>query len=119
VEIFGGEYGWDWFKNNDAPTKASYAAQSFANNDEKLEMLKEVIMEQTGATDVRFNGLDDGYIDHESYGIVPNGKHDLRNFIFNKNSWLFGGNDNSTAAPEFYHVPEYRDGEDDSSAIQV
>ena len=34
----------------------------------------------------------------------------LKDFIFNKNSWLFGGNDNSSADPTFYHVPEYKDG---------
>jgi hypothetical protein len=110
VTINGDEYGWEWFKHNDAETKASYAAQSFANDDNQLDMLKELIMEQTGADDVVFVGLQDGYIDHDSYGIVPSTKHELKNFIFNKNSWLFGGNDNSTASPEFYHVPEFRDG---------
>jgi hypothetical protein len=67
-------------------------------------------MEQTGADDVQFIDLQNGYIDHDSYGIVPRTKHELGNFIFNKNSWLFGGNDNSSASPEFYHVPEFRDG---------
>jgi hypothetical protein len=110
VTINGDEYGWEWFKHNDAETKASYAAQSFANDDNQLDVLKEVIMEQTGAEDVVFKGLEDGHIDHDSYGIVPKTKHELTNFIFNKNSWLFGGNDNSTASPEFYHVPEFRDG---------
>lgn len=110
VTIYGDEYGWEWFKHNDAQTKASYAAQSFANDDSRLDVLKEIIMEQTGADDVNFVGLNDGYIDHDSYGIVPTSREELKNFIFNKNSWLFGGNDNSSPKPEFYHVPEYRDG---------
>ena len=110
VRVYGGEYGWEWFKHNDAETKANYAAQSFASDNNQLEVLKEVIMEQTGAEDVQFIGLQDGYIDHDSYGIVPTTKHELRSFVFNKNSWLFGGNDNSAPSPEFYHVPEYRDG---------
>lgn len=110
VTVYGGEFGWDWFKHNDAETKASYAAQQFSSDDNQLEVLKEVIMEQTGADDVKFVGLNDGYIDHDSYGITPTTKHELKNFIFNKNSWLFGGNDNSSPSPEFYHVPEYRDG---------
>lgn len=110
IIVNGDEYGWDWFKHNDAETKASYAAQSFTYDDNQLEVLKEVIMEQTGATNVIFQGLNDGYIDHDSYGIVPTGKSELRNFIFNKNSWLFGGNDNSQPDPTFYHVPEIRDG---------
>jgi hypothetical protein len=110
IRIEGDEYGWEWFKHNDAGSKASYSAQSFANDDYQLDVLKEVIMEQTGATDVVFVGLNDGYIDHDSYGIVPKSKEELRNFIFNKNSWLFGGNDNSSPDPTFYHVPEIRDG---------
>lgn len=110
VTIQGDEYGWEWFKHNDSETKASYAAQSFANDDTQLDVLREVIMEQTGANDVEFVGLNDGYIDHDSYGIVPRSKYELKNFIFNKNSWLFGGNDNSSPDPTFYHVPEIRDG---------
>lgn len=110
ITVEGDDYGWEWFKHNDAETKASYAAQSFANDDNQLELLKEVIIEQTGAEDVKFVGLQDGYVDHDSYGVAPKSKHELRNFIFNKNSWLFGGNDNSSASPEFYHVPEYKDG---------
>jgi hypothetical protein len=110
ITVHGDEYGWEWFKHNDSQTKASYAAQGFANDDFQLDTLKEVIMEQTGATDVVFEGLRDGYIDHDSYGIVPTSKEELRNFIFNKNSWLFGGNDNSSPDPTFYHVPEIKDG---------
>lgn len=109
VKIYGGEFGWEWFKHNDAQTKADYAAQSLYYSNEHLDTLRDVIMEQTGAEDVIFN-LEDGYVDHDSHGIVPTDKESLRNFIFNKNSWLFGGNDNSTADPTFYHVPEIRDG---------
>lgn len=110
VEISGDDFGWDWFKHNDAITKASYAAQQFANSETSLEALAEVIKEQTGADEVKFVGLDNGYVDHDSYGIVPSDKESLRNFIFNKNSWLFGGNDNSSPDPTFYDVPEFRDG---------
>lgn len=108
VYVYGGEYGWEWFKHNDAETKLSYAAQQFHGNISSLNTLREIVMEQTGATDVVFNL--DGYIDHDSVGIVPSDKDSLRNFIFNKNSWLFGGNDNSTPDPTFYDVPEIRDG---------
>lgn len=110
VEVSGDEFGWEWFKHNDAQTKASYAAQQFAHNDDALDTLKEVIKEQTGAEDVIFSGLDNGYVDHDSIGILEQSKEWLRNFIFNKNSWIFGGNDNSTADPTFYDVPEFKDG---------
>jgi hypothetical protein len=91
IEIYGDEFGWEWFKHNDAKTKASYAAQQYQHNDSSLELIKEVIMEQTGAEDVRFIGLDNGYVDHDSVGILDSDKESLRQFIFNKNSWLFGG----------------------------
>jgi hypothetical protein len=110
VSIHGDEFGWEWFKHNDAITKASYAAQQFSQNDMALETLAEVIREQTGADQVKFFDLDSGYVDHDSYGIVPSDRESLKNFIFNRNSWLFGGNDNSTPDPTFYDVPEFRDG---------
>lgn len=110
IIVRGDEYGWDWFKHNDAETKASYAAQSFSEDKDMLEKLEYVIKEQTGAERVIFEDLNDGYIDHDSYGIVPRTAGELKNFIFNKNSWLFGGNDNSEASPEFYIVPEYKGG---------
>jgi hypothetical protein len=109
VRIVGDDFGWDWFKNNDAQTKASYVAQSYSTDQDILDKLADVIKEQTGADKVVFN-LTDGYVDHDSYGVAPKTFHEMKNFIFNKNSWLFGGNDNSTASPEFYHVPEYRNG---------
>lgn len=102
VRLIGGEFGWGWFKHNDALTKANYAAQALHYND----VLIDVIKEQTGAIDVIIN-VENGYIDHESFGIVPTNKEELRNFIFNKNSWLFGGNDNSGPKPTFYITPEY------------
>lgn len=109
IELRGDEFGWEWFKHNDAQTKANYAAQQFENNEHLLDTLKEVIMEQTGAEDVIFK-LGNGYVDHDSMGILESSKEWLKSFIFNKNSWLFGGNDNSTADPTFYDVPEFKDG---------
>ena len=110
ITVRGDEFGWEWFKHNDAETKASYVAQSHSNDDNVLETLEYVIKEQTGAEKVIFVGLNDGYVDHDSYGVAPKTAHEMKNFIFNKNSWLFGGNDNSEADPTFYHVPEIREG---------
>ena len=87
IIINGDEFGRDWFKYNDARTKASYAALSLGLH----SVLIDVIKEQTGALEVGLK-VDEGYIDHQSYGLIPTNKEKLRNFIFNKNSWLFGGN---------------------------
>lgn len=111
VVLEGGEFGWNWFKNNDAITKANYVVASYGLTDN----LKEVIMEHTGAVDVVYETTDDysSYVDHDSYGVAPQGKEELKNFIFNQNSWLFGGNDNATADPTFYDVTEFtKDGKE-------
>jgi hypothetical protein len=108
IKLYSDEFGWGWFKHNDAYTKAVYVIQSLG----LTYLVEDVILKQTGAERVEFHD-NDGYIDHQSTDLLSDISDDaeaIRNFIFNKNSWLFGGNDNSTAAPEFYHVPEYKDG---------
>lgn len=49
IVLFGGEFGWDWFKHNDALTKANYAAVAHKHNP---DLVIEVIKEQTGADHV-------------------------------------------------------------------
>ena len=108
IIIRGQDFGWEWEKFSDAETKLAYAFTDHVDPD----MLKKVVMDQTGATEVIFIE-NDGHIDHESYGTASSictNEENTRNFIFNKNSWLFTGNDNGTPDPTFYHVPEIRDG---------
>lgn len=111
ITLQGGEFGWDWFKHNDAETKANYVAASYGLTDN----LVKVLMDHTGATEIKYTGSDDygnnwSYVDHDSHGVAPSSYDELKNFIFNKNSWLFGGNDNSDPDPTFYDVPEFKDG---------
>lgn len=105
VSLTGGEYGWSWFKTNSSIEKANYAAQQLGDN----QNLINVIRKQTGADKVVIE-TEAGYVDHQSTGIVEDNEEWLKNFIFNKNSWLFGGNDNSDSSDYFYDVPEWRDG---------
>lgn len=110
ISVIGQEFGWGWDKYNDARTKLAYAFQD--SPEENHSRIKEVVMKQTGATEVNFDE-DSGYIDHDGVGTTEDIRYDteqLRNFIFNKNSWLFIGNDNSAPAPTFFHVPEFKDG---------
>jgi len=104
------EFGWEWKKYNDAITKLAYALHDKVD----FDMLKEVVIEQTGAVDVIFDA-DSEYsnIDHQSVGTAKEvciDKESTKNFIFNKNSWLFTGNDNSTPSITFYDVPEIKGG---------
>lgn len=110
INVLGQEFGWGWDRYNDAMTKLAYAFQDSSDHD--YDLIKEVVMKQTGATEVNFDE-GDGYIDHDGVGTTKDIRHNteqLRNFIFNKNSWLFIGNDNSAPAPTFFHVPEFKDG---------
>lgn len=98
IVLGGGDFGWEIESYNDAWTKANYCAVDNRNNDDKLEMLKEVVKEQTGAKDVLITFDDTDYgIDHNSiqtsYDAFAS-KEILRQFIFNKNSILYTDNDN-------------------------
>ena len=111
IRVYGQEFGWGWEKFNDAETKLANAFQD-SFGDDHTERIKEVVKKQTGATDVIFEE-GDGYIDHDGVGTTADIRgigEDLRNFIFNKNSWLYIGNDNSQPDPMFFHVPEFKDG---------
>lgn len=110
INVSGEEFGWGWVKYNNSLTKLAYLFQDSYENDHDL--IKEVVMKQTGATEVNFNE-NGGYIDHEGVGTtydIRRNSEDLRNFIFNKNSWLFIGNDNGSPDPTFFNVPEFKDG---------
>lgn len=100
ITLTGGEYGWQWDYFNDAREKANYCAQTFHNHEAELQLLTEVLIEQTGADQIIFDLY--GYVDHDSDGVAFEAainKETLKNFIFNKNSYLYLGNDNDEAPP--------------------
>lgn len=110
ITVHDQQFGWEWMKYNDAMTKLAYLFQD--QGEMHGDLIIEAVKEQTGAEEVRFIE-EDGYIDHDGRGTtseVCGSKKDIKNFVFNKNSWLFTGNDNSTADPTFYDVPEFKDG---------
>ena len=117
--IYSGEFGWEVEDYYGAASKASYCmtyafqmAQyytvegGYGYNMEfvkhLLDMLTEVIMENTKAKSVEYVKSDDqyyayGYIDHKSFDVCSDAfesKETLKNFIFNKNSYLHTDNDN-------------------------
>lgn len=114
VFIYPGEFGWEEYTYRDARTKASYAltwatsAEGYGvgKTEAWLQMLREVILEETGAASVDFRKLSDdfkplGYIDHQSIegdggpgGEAFASKESLANFIFNSDSILRTDNDN-------------------------
>lgn len=107
ITVYGQEFGWSWEKFNDAMTKLAYVLQ---DQQSKHDDIIEVVKEHTGALEVVFIE-NDGYIDHESCGTAHEvccSKDSIKNFVFNKNSWLFTGNDNGQPDPTFYDVPEFK-----------
>lgn len=99
IILHGGEFGWEWEKYNDALTKANYCAQAEIDQ----PMLMDVIREQTGYSIAIL--LNDGYIDHNSSHVATEAfksPETLRQFIFNKKSILYLGNDNGVTPHGFY-----------------
>lgn len=101
--IFFGEFGWGPDVYYDAASKASYCltAATEYNHAEQLEMLHDVIKQQTGARTVVFEescGYNkQGYVDHQSKDVADaafENADTLRAFIFNKGSILRIDNDN-------------------------
>lgn len=126
IVLNGGGFGWEWEKFNDAKTKANYLAIYVdlyrKENPEMKSVLCNVIKTQTGCKDVIFNfgqekhflstqkeedWDDEAYINHQSvdskqYHYLWSNPEQIRQFIFNKGSYLFLGNDNSPCPPNFY-----------------
>lgn len=110
IVLYGGEFGWEYNKYYDALNKASYMAIYAVDwcgerSDEFVQILKDVIKEQTGCKDVIFAFSSDydschwSYIDHQSvenqeYHYLFEDSELLRQFIFNPNSYLITDNDN-------------------------
>lgn len=115
ITLEGGQFGWQWEKYNDALTKANYAAVFAVEIKKNTDLLVEVLKEHTGAKEIVFNfsseygddrkGKPWAYIDHDSAHVASDAfvdKESLKNWIFNPKSWLFLGNDNNNAPPNFY-----------------
>ncbi len=103
IVFTGGEFGWEQENYNDPWTKANYCAIDQQDNHANINMLKEVIKEQTGAKKVLFdfdtdyNEKKESYIDHQSAGTSDEAfasKETLKKFIFGKGSVLYTDNDN-------------------------
>jgi len=119
IVLTGGEFGWEWKKYTDPLTKANYCAVDSFNISKRMKMLFEVLKEHTGAKRVIIdfnnsifddsNRFDHSYVDHQSHGTSSKAfksKKTLKEFIFNPNSILMTGNDNSGPPIYFYNNKE-------------
>lgn len=112
IVLEGGQFGWEWKKYNDSLTKANYCAVFAFEDAEQTNMLVELLTEHTGAKAISVLARREdysSYIDHQSAACeggaakeVFKSKDSLKKFIFSRDSWLFTGNDNEQAPPNFY-----------------
>lgn len=114
-------FGRFYERFNDALTKAQYAALAAVEyNQFDLEILTEVIKDVTGCEKVFYGGggYDFGEIDHESVALIgervaswaasrDRNYERLKDFVFNQNSWLFTGSDETNPSVSFFHVPVF------------
>lgn len=109
IELNGGEYGWQTEKHNSAVFKANYLAQAYKDSNSLTETLISVIEKHTGAK-VSINLDEDGYVDHESVGRFDDlTEEEIKRLIFDKNSWIFLGNDNNPASKRFFINDTYNE----------
>ena len=102
IKLTGGDFGWEWRKYNDALTKANY----LSIRNEYHDIIKEVIIEHTGCSDVDFSEVN-GHIDQQSHNVlnhILSTKNSIKEFIFNEKYWLYTGNDNQCAPCNFYDL---------------
>lgn len=114
IILTGGQFGWEWERYNDSLVKANYLAVTVFNREKEKAELIEVLKNHTGAKEVVFNfnikdydGVNWSYIDHDSEFVglqAFTSSETLKEFIFSPQSWLFTGNDNDEAPPNFYDV---------------
>jgi len=120
IYVNGDEFGWEWAAYNDSVTKANYYLERYKDEPDRLELLKEVIEDYTGAN-VIINTDNGGYIDHQSFDTLdlPAGDPEaLKDWLFNPDNWLYTGNDNDDE-PGNLRDPEWETLEGDHVVVTV
>ena len=108
----------EWKQSNlnhfDDSFKESFGYKAINLYDSFYKKFENVIKNQTKCDDIVFIKREYGHIDHDSledekspaFKILSSDEETIRQFIFNKKSWLFLGNDNDFAPNKFYDVEE-------------
>jgi len=103
IHIYLKEFGWEWKVLYEPTDKLVYVASSFYDDEDKLNGLKELVKDVTGA-DLYIHtdhlACDYGLIDHQSYGILSDVDVTIKEIIFSSECVIVTGNDNDS-------VPEW------------
>lgn len=133
LKIPGGrDFGWEYFKTNSILTKLQYLCGIYCNDirtdhgKKSITKLKKILKRIFSVRDVEFSWItefseklkeaknpEDVYyaypeIDHNSSDIfeeITENENVIRAFLLSRDSWLYGGNDNSSAPEGFYNEP--------------
>jgi hypothetical protein len=120
VYVTGADFGWEWASYNDSVTKANYYLERYKAEPDRLELLKKVIEDYTGAN-VIINENTDGYIDHQSFDTLELPADDpeaLKDWLFNPDNWLYTGNDNDDE-PQDLRDPEWSSLDGDHVVVTI
>ena len=128
----GNSFGWEYFKTNSILTKLQYLCGIYCydirsdHGKKSITKLKKILKRIFGVRDVEFLWItefskkleevedpEDAYydypeIDHNSHDIfeeITENESVIRAFLLSRDSWLYGGNDNSNAPEGFYNKP--------------
>jgi len=102
ITLGDGEYGWDWTDYDSWLDKADYITVDAREDQEKLAIIKKVIMMVYPSATIKF--VDSGYIDHESCGIFWSeykSEEEVKTFIFGDGGFSTG-NDNDDSRDTMY-----------------
>ena len=96
--VYHNDYDFDYaefFKNGYyAESNTKMLNEYIASINPKYEKLVNAIKEQTGASEVLIQPKYSGFIDHQSRGTDSEAYDDLRNYLFNQQSFVDIDNDN-------------------------
>lgn len=128
----GKDFGWEYFKTNSVLTKLQYLCGIYCSDirsdhgKKSISKLKKILKRIFGVRDVEFLWItefskrlkevenpEDAYyeypeIDHNSHDIfeeITENESVIRAFLLSRDSWLYGGNDNSSPPNGFYNEP--------------
>lgn len=131
-------FGWEYFKTNSILTKLHYLCGIYCcditeiSGKKNITKLKKILKNLFGVRDVEFawaveyrerlkevEDPEEAYwdypeIDHNSHDIfeeITENIEVIRHYLFSRNSWLYGGNDNSDSPEGFYNESEKRNKE--------
>lgn len=101
---YSGDYGWDWFVQQDFDAKLSYIYVAIRDQFNSNQELADHLRVEVEHIDAISSALSDGYIDHDSYGVIN--RSNAAMVLHSEVLAIRGGNDNEGISGELSSYPE-------------